>query len=148
MAILLLLIGVVLIITAIRGTESQLWNLVYNDMTGAQGGASGFLIWLLAIVSIGAIGYYKPAKQASDLLLGLVILGIFISNRGFFSNLTQAFGGIASEQPVAATDPTTAALPSGIPIQQVGSSGGGILGTAQQGVSTASGLVGLFGNLF
>jgi hypothetical protein len=78
----LVLVGLVLIVTAIRGTQGSLWNLIYGDITGQAGGNKGFVVWLAAIAAIGAVGYYPPLRTPSRLLLGLVVLGIFISNVG------------------------------------------------------------------
>ena len=83
----LVLIGLLLIVTAIRGTQGNLWNLFYGDLTGAGTDAKGFLVWLAAIAAIGAMGYYKPLQTPSRLLLALVVIGIFLANPGVLAQM-------------------------------------------------------------
>lgn len=140
MALGLLLVGLVLIVSAIRGTHGQLWTLVVNDMTGA-GATHGFIVWLAAIVAIGAIGFYRPLRTPSHLLLGLIVVVIFLVNGGVWQQVSQTFTqGIP--QGTAPADPTATALPAAIPVQvsQAGG-GGGILGALSGAVGTATNVV-------
>lgn len=133
----LVLVGLLLIVTSIRGTQGTLWNLFYDDMAGS-GGSKGFVVWLAAIGLIAFAGYYKPLQTPSRLLLGLVVIGIFLSNEGVYKKLSTAF---TSPLPAPVTPAsTTANLPQAIPVQvtQTGSgSKSGAGGTAEKVVGTA-----------
>jgi hypothetical protein len=148
MAIGILFVGLILIVTAIRGTHGQLFNLVINDMTGGSAGAGhGFLVWLAAIVAVGMLGYYKPLRGASHLLIGLIVLAIFVSNQGVFAKASAAFTG-SIPQGQAPADATTAALPPGFPVEQVGGSGSGAsgaIGAASGAIGAATKIFGMFG---
>jgi len=93
MAFVLILIAIILIVTAINGTTSQLASLLKQDVTGPD----NFAIWLFAFLVIGAVGYVPSFKKLSDSFLLLVIVVILISNdkngNGFFSNLQAAMRG-------------------------------------------------------
>jgi hypothetical protein len=129
-----LIIGAVLIIVALRNTYSQLGTLLVQDFTG-QGGTGGasFLVWLAAIGAIAALGYIPAIRTPARYLLILVVLGMFIANKGVFSQAQQAIsGGIPSVTVTAASStPTEAQLPAAIPVQITGTTG-------SSGTSTAS----------
>lgn len=92
----LLMIGVVLIISAINNTQSQLVVLLKNDFTGQ----ANFIYWIAALLIIGAIGYVEKLKPVSDGFLVLVILVLLLSRGnpqfnsagGFFKQLQAALG--------------------------------------------------------
>lgn len=91
----LVLIGLILVITAARDTHREFGALVAEDFTG-QG---NFFYWIVSILVIGSIGYYKPARAFSNSFLFLVALSMFIANRGFFTKLQEAIGGIQEFRP-------------------------------------------------
>ena len=137
MPFVLIVIGVILLITAIHGTSGKLGSMLSSDIFGAK----GFVYWFLAIFIIGAIGYYRPLKPVSNLFLVLVVLILFISEGGFFQKFTQAIqqinpsgAGTSSQTPGSPTTlyngpnaissltspditqaPTTTPLPTEIP---------------------------------
>jgi hypothetical protein len=136
----LVLIGLLLIVTAIRGTQANLWNLLYGDITGSGTGGKGFIVWLAAILTIGVLGYYRPLQTPSRLLLALVVLGIFISNQGVFTKMSAAFTGPLPQPATPANVNAQQPLPQAIPVsvtQSGGKSGGsGPLGEASEVVGT------------
>jgi hypothetical protein len=87
-----LLIGAVLLVAAVRNTQGQLFTLVAGDLTGPK----NFVYWIVALWLIGAIGYAKPLKTFSDLFLALVVLGILLSNKGFFTAFQAQIGTTAT----------------------------------------------------
>jgi hypothetical protein len=91
----LVLIGLILVITAARDTHREFGALIADDFTG-QG---NFFYWIVSILVIGSIGYYKPARAFSNSFLFLVALSMFIANRGFFAKLQEAIGGIQEFKP-------------------------------------------------
>jgi hypothetical protein len=84
----LLIIGVFLLVSAIRGTHQTLFGLVQADFTGQN----NFVYWFLAILIIGAIGYIPKLKSVSVVFMVLVIMVLFLSKGGFFQQFTTAIG--------------------------------------------------------
>lgn len=115
MPFLLLIIGLMLGATAIRGTQGTLAGLFAAD-------AAGFAKWFAAIVFIGLIGYIPGFQTVSRLLLGLVILIIVIEKKGVFAQLQNALSNPPA--PSKAPEPVTQNL-GPFPIQLSVSGGAG-----------------------
>jgi hypothetical protein len=138
-----LAIGAILVIVAIRGTHANLGALLVEDFTGSGSGGRGFLVWLAAIATVGALGFVPGMKVPARLLLALVILGLLISNKGVFAALADAVQ--QGPQPVtvrgAQAAPTAETLPNAFPVQlggAQGSSGGNPIGQAGDVIGTAA----------
>ena len=86
MPLALLLIGGILVITAVKGTWNDLFNVVKGDFQGQN----NFLYWLVAIVGIGLLGFVKPIRPISDAFLVLVVVVLFLSHKGFFQKFQEA----------------------------------------------------------
>lgn len=89
----LLIIGIVLLVAGVRGTQSTLFSLVQGDFTGD----SNFFFWFVSIILIGAIGYIPKLKPVSTAFLVLVVMVLFLtkgkpgaSGGGFFAQFTSA----------------------------------------------------------
>lgn len=89
----LLIIGVVLLVAGVRGTQDTLFGLLKGDFTGN----SNFFYWFAAIVIIGMIGYIPKLKPISNAFLILIVMVLFLSKGkpngsggGLFSQLTSA----------------------------------------------------------
>jgi hypothetical protein len=134
-----LLIGAVLLVAAVRNTQGQLFHNVAGDFTGPR----NFVYWVLAIWLIGAIGYAKPLKTFSDLFLALVIVGLLLSNKGFFASFQQQIGTTASSTGTAAGagSPTASstAAPGGLSTSLPGLPGATGLGTGSEAGNLAIG---------
>jgi hypothetical protein len=107
MAFALLIIGAVLLISAVRNTvdgPSGLFALVRNDFTGQ----ANFIYWIAAILIIGAIGYIPKLKSLSVAMLGLVVLVLFLKK----GDPTTGVGGGFFAQFVKGIGTTTAATPA------------------------------------
>lgn len=86
----LIIVGVVLVVAAVRGTTDVLFSLVKNDFTGAN----NYTYWLASILLIGAIGYIKPLQPLSRIFLALLVVVLVLSHGGLFDKLNaQLFGG-------------------------------------------------------
>lgn len=81
MPLVLIAIGAVFLAAALRGKQDLLFATLKDDFTGQD----NFIYWGLAFFIIGAAGYYRPLKPISHAFMLLVILVLFISNRGFFN---------------------------------------------------------------
>lgn len=90
MEIALILIGIVTLVAAVRGTHQQFFALIKNDFTGPN----NFVIWLAALFAIGGLGYIKPIKPIATALLALVIIVMILAQQkngsgGFFEMLKR-----------------------------------------------------------
>lgn len=86
MPIILIAIGGLLIATGIIGNPSELWALLQGDFTGPN----NFIFWVLAILILGSIGYVKELQGFSRTFLALVIVVLFLHNKGFFAQFQTA----------------------------------------------------------
>lgn len=97
----LLILGAVLLVAAVRGTQDDLFTLVKGDFTGN----GNFLYWVVVLLIIGAVGYIPKLKPLSDAFLVLMVVVIFIKagnpqsgTGGFFSKFTSAIGSTSATQ--------------------------------------------------
>ena len=85
MACAFLIIGLIVLVAAIRGKQTDLWNLVRSDFTGSN----NFFYWVLAVILLVALGTFKPIRPITDAFLGLIILVILIGNKDLVGSFTQ-----------------------------------------------------------
>lgn len=92
-----LAIGALFLVAGIRGTvgdkdgQSGLVTLLKGDFTGQN----NFLMWLVALFVLGALGYIPGFKGIANALLVLVVIVIVIVNDrngsgGFFATFNAA----------------------------------------------------------
>jgi hypothetical protein len=106
MPYLFLIAGLVLTISAARNTHTQLLSLLKSDFSGK----GNFVYWMISILLIGAVGYIPDLKPVSRAFLVLVIVVLFLSNRGVFAQFYNAIG-TTQQNPVSSTpSPTSQAL--------------------------------------
>jgi hypothetical protein len=84
-----LLVGFVLTISGVQGTQDQLFAQVQKDFTG-QG---SFIYWLASIGIIGGAGYVEELQGLSRAFLALILLVLILSNGKVFDQFTQALKG-------------------------------------------------------
>lgn len=110
----LVIIGVVLLIAAVRGTtgdsgsQKGLFTLVKGDFSGPN----NFIYWFVAILIIGMIGYIPDLKKLSVAFLTLVIVVLFLSRGGFFQQFTSALGSTQTGAVSSAVNSATSGLPN------------------------------------
>lgn len=80
----------------LRGTAPAAGKLLARELTGP----TSFAPWFLAIMILGLLGYWRPARPFADAMLGLVIVVVLLvegnpktGSGGFFNELNQAFTG-------------------------------------------------------
>jgi hypothetical protein len=93
MPLVFLAIGVLFLVSAVRGTQDSLFSLLSDDFTGKN----NFLLWIVAIAFIGALGMVEDLRKLSNAFLLLVVVVILLSNKGFFTNLTAGFAATQSK---------------------------------------------------
>lgn len=145
MPLLIVIVGLILIVSAIRGTTGDLATNLATDVTG------GFVKWLAAIIAIGALGYVPVFKEPSRYLLALVAVVIFLTTgKGFLSQFVQQIENPPSPkqaQPAGGSSQLPAFPVSSGSGSSSGSSGGGSLfGNLEQG-ALGLGSDALFGSL-
>lgn len=79
----LLLFGVPMFVSGVRGTNADLWTLVKGDFTGKN----SFLVWVAAIAIVGGAGYIKPLRPLSIAFMTLLLIVLVLSNRGVIGQL-------------------------------------------------------------
>lgn len=112
----LVIAGLLMIVTGARGTYAAFGKQLAGDFTGP----GNFTYWMVGIGSVGALGYIKPLEQFSRWFMTLIIIAIFLADRGFFAKFTEAL----KTGPVAPTVPSAA--PSGGAAQSPGAATGSV----------------------
>lgn len=84
MAFALIALGILLFIAAYQNNVAILGHQLSVDLMGPK----GFLIWLVALFIIGAIGYAPKLERLSRIFLVLILVVVFLANKGFFTQLT------------------------------------------------------------
>lgn len=92
-------IGILFIVVAVRGTQAQMFALLKSEFVGQK----SFIPWAAAIFILGAIGYAKPIRPIADAGIGLIILVMILGTKGdIFATFNQALAN-----PVSPQTPTT-----------------------------------------
>lgn len=96
MAFALLFIGVIFLVSAVKGNQSDLFALLKKDFTGQD----NFIYWIMAVIVIVSLGNIKAVKPVTDAFLVLILVGIvFAQYRGgkdlFASFIDQVKKGTA-----------------------------------------------------
>ena len=76
-------IGLLMIVTGVRGTHATFASEVRDD-----GGA--FLKWIVALIGAGSLGYVEKLEGLSNAIMALIIVSMVLSNKGFFVQLQDA----------------------------------------------------------
>lgn len=84
----LVFIGLIMIVSGARDTHTALGKELTEDFTGP----GNFLYWFAAIGVLGAVGSIPQFRKFSHYFMALIILAMFISNRGFFTKFSEAIG--------------------------------------------------------
>lgn len=71
----LIFVGILLALSAVRGTTGDLARLVTGDLTGS----GSFVWWLVVLMLIGVIGYIPPFRLLSRAFLAIVILALLLT---------------------------------------------------------------------
>lgn len=84
----LLIVGVVFLISAAKGTQNQLFSLLKGDFSGPD----NYFYWLVSILIVGAFGYIPKFKPVSDIFLVLIVLSLVLARgkAGLFQKASAA----------------------------------------------------------
>lgn len=80
MPIVFLIIGLLFLVASIRGKDEtdKLVALIRSDFTGPN----NFMVWMIALGGLSAVGYYAPARKFSNMFLALVFIVLILTKRG------------------------------------------------------------------
>jgi hypothetical protein len=95
MPLLLVAMGVVLLIAAVRGQTTTLFDLLKGDFTGPN----NYLIWMGAILGVGMFGYIRSIRPIASAMLVLIVVSMVLSDKGFFTQFAQAFQSTTNPPP-------------------------------------------------
>jgi hypothetical protein len=129
----LILIGLMLIATALKNTQHELGQQFQTDLLGQD----GFIAWAGAIMAIGAIGYIPGLRTASRYLLVLLGVVMVIRNGGVFANAEAALQGASAAGPAPSVVSPLIGSTAG-----TGSTAGGFGGSSSSGGSSAGSAIG------
>jgi hypothetical protein len=90
MPLVLLILGAMFLIAAVRGADQT--RLLMATLKDDFSGPNNFIYWGLAVWAITSLGYIKALKPISNAFIVLVVLVIFLSNKGFFEKFMQQIG--------------------------------------------------------
>jgi flagellar biosynthesis component FlhA len=105
----LVFIGLVMIVTGAKGTQSALGRQLVTDFTG-QG---NFFYWFAAIGTLGALGSIPGFKPFSRMFMTLIIVAMVLRNGGVFDKFMQAI----KEGPVSPSKGSTEKTASNMVLQ-------------------------------
>ena len=97
-----LIVGIMLVVSGVRGKTATLLGLVKNDFTGQK----NFIYWTVSILLIGSLGYVDDLKPLSRAMLVLVICVLILSNGGFFQLFNQALQGLGNSSDNSTPSPS------------------------------------------
>lgn len=93
MPVFLLIAGALFAAAALNDKTDELAQLT-GEAFAPKDGAPSFIVWVVAIFLIGAVGYIKAARPFSHMFLVLALVSLFLANGGFFDKFTQAIKGL------------------------------------------------------
>jgi hypothetical protein len=95
-----IIVGIVLLVSGVRGQSANLLTLLKGDLTGSN----NFGYWIFSILVIGAIGYVQDLRQLSRAFLVLVIVVLVLEENkktsgsgGLLQEFTSAFASITGK---------------------------------------------------
>lgn len=118
MAFLFTIVGLLMIVTGVKGTYAQFGAQVASDFTGSQ----PFTYWVAAILGVGAVGYVDALRGVSRLFLALILVSMVLANGGFFAKLTGALKA-GPQAPTGSGAPASSGATSSV-LQPAGSTAG------------------------
>lgn len=103
MILIALVIGIILIVAAIRNSQAALFTALGQDVPA-------YVVWAAAIVAVGAVGWIPGLRPVSRGLLALVILVIILRNyQGILAGFQNAAAPSAATNAPAATNGSSTA---------------------------------------
>lgn len=151
MGLAFILIGIIVLVVAIRNSYASLWQALDQDLFNG-----GFVGWIIAIAVVAAAGYVPAIRTPARYFLGLMVLVfMFTKGSGFFDQLNSATSASPSSGGLSlstnAVDKAQAPpLQNGLPIDLLNGAGSNnpvsqVAGAAKSAFSFATMFGGMFG---
>lgn len=129
----LVIVGLLMIVTGINNTYSQFGAQLQADMTGSNNQGRGFIVWVIALFLVGALGYINNLRTFSHYFMALILISMILANKGVFAQFQKAL----NSGPVAPTaSPEPSAPSSGSTVPKTGNS---TLDNAAAGIANGPG---------
>ena len=97
MPFVIIIFGLVLFVVAYQNNLANAGALLKSDVVGGS-----FLYWLIVAFFVGIIGYAKPFRPVSDAFLILLVVALFLANKGgFFTQFNAALKQIQAQNGVS-----------------------------------------------
>ena len=92
MPIILMFIGIVFILSGVKGTEGDVLNEFKTSLIGNPEVANepGFWKWAVAMFVIGATGYYKPIRPVTISFLILIFVVLMLNSNSKFASTIES----------------------------------------------------------
>ena len=131
------LLGILAIVTAVKGNQNDVATQIEKDFT-ASGTGPSFWVWIGAIIVLGVIGRATGATGAVRLFIALLIVVYLVANKGIFASFQSAL--TKANAPVATAVDASGASVAATSAPNLGS-GTAIPGVATSGPAQAAGAV-------
>ena len=82
----LVIIGLLMIITGVLNTYAAFASQLQSDFTGP----GNFVFWVIALGSVGALGYVDSLRTFSHYFMALILIALILNNKGVFANFQKA----------------------------------------------------------
>lgn len=129
----LVIIGLLMIVTGIQNTYVQFAGQIQTDLTGSK----SFIVWIVALGSVGALGYISDLRTFSHYFMALILISMILANKGVFGQFQSALAAgpavptAAPAQASVSASSSTADINSAIKSNQQGVFGSTPSGTGQ-----------------
>jgi len=91
-----IIVGIILLVSGVRGNSTNLVTLIKGDFSGSN----NFIYWMLSILILGGIGYIQDLKTISRAFLWLVIVVLILNEdkngNGFFTEFQNAIENLTT----------------------------------------------------
>ncbi len=129
-------VGLFMVVLGFQDTYKQAGTLIAGDFTGKN----NFIYFFVAIMVLGGIGYIKGLETFSRALMALIIVVLFLANKG--GVFTEASSALSSGT-------STADTAIGTPLQGSPSAASANGGASSSSSNPVSGIIGsVVGSLF
>lgn len=105
MPLVFLILGLLFLVVAIRGTHADFFALIRSEFTGTN----NFVIWGAALMILGAVGFVKPLRPLAIGFIVLIFLVLILTQgEGFFDRFVSALKSPVAPANGTATAPSPA----------------------------------------
>lgn len=82
-----MIVGLVLVVTGLQNTYATLGAQLQKDLFGPQ----GFIVWAIALIFVGLLGYVQELAKFSRWFLALILIAIILAQYKNGKNIAQLF---------------------------------------------------------